>query len=454
MERLKTLNTMKIKRFSTIFRFGVRQKVLLVLLTVLLSALTISGWMALESEKVNMLEEINQRGTDISRFVSKSLAFSVIGYDYHTIQLLLDEIAFSDEIVYARVMSKKGNTMAEAGIKGDSASKIVEFTEDIVLNEKTVGKLFLGFSTEKTTERLESQKFSLVTREAFIILMIAIGEFLALSFIIIRPVGIITQSLDDNIDENGQITGDIPLTSRDEFGHLAEQFNQLRSQLNVANLALQSKVEVADNQLLETNKQLVKQSEELKLINKQFKELSITDPLTGLYNRRHFEDLMETEIAMSIRYGDTNSLMILDIDYFKKVNDTYGHQGGDIVLKEVAELLRKSMRKTDILCRIGGEEFVAFCKRSSRETAKEVADKLRTAVAKHQFDLGDEKIYITTSIGIATIPDEMETGNKEELFKRADVALYYCKRNGRNMTQHYGDIPVEHKKQKSYLKPA
>jgi diguanylate cyclase (GGDEF)-like protein len=445
---------MKFKQFSKIFRFGVRQKVILVLLTVLLLALTISGWMALEKLKKDMLAEIDQRGTDISRFVSKSLAFSVIGYDYHTIQLLLDEIALSDEIVYAKVTSKKGNTMGEAGNMDDqSPANIVTFTEDIVLNDKPVGKLTMGFSTNKTVERLEAQKFSLVTREAFIILLIAIGEFIALSYIIIRPVSIITQSLDDNIDENGQITGDIPLTSSDEFGQLAEHFNQLRSQLNDANMALQSKVEVADKQLLETNKQLVKQSEELKTINQRFKQLSITDALTGLYNRRHFEDLMETEIAMSIRYGDINSLMIFDIDHFKKVNDTHGHQKGDIVLKEIASLLRKNMRKTDILCRIGGEEFVAFSKRSTKETAIDVAEELRSSVAKHQFDLGDKTINITTSIGIATIPDEMETGNKEELFKRADIALYYCKRNGRNMTKHYGDIPIEHHKQRSNLNP-
>ena len=438
---------MKFKQFPNFFRFGVRQKVLLVLLTVLLSALTISGWMSLEKEKQDMLQEINQRGSDISRFVSKSLAFSVVGYDYHTVQLLLDEITFSDDVGFAKVTSKKGNIMAESGSMAnlDSGSLVI-FDEPITLVDDYVGHLTLGVSTAKTINRLETQKYSLVTREVFIILLIALGEFIALSYIIIRPVSIITESLDNNVDENGQITGDIPLESRDEFGHLAGQFNQLRGQLNDANLALQSKIDVADNQLLETNKQLLKQSEELKQINEEFKQLSITDPLTGLYNRRHFEDLMNTEIAMSIRYGDTNSLLVLDIDHFKKTNDTYGHQGGDIVLKEIAQILKQNMRKTDILCRIGGEEFVAFCKRSDKETSTDIAEKLRRAVANHQFDLGEEKIYITTSIGIASFPDKEKTGNKDELFKRADIALYNCKRNGRNMTKHYNDIPTEQAK--------
>jgi len=436
---------MKFKEFSKFFRFGIRQKVLLVLLTVLLSALTISGWMALEKEKQDMLQEINQRGSDISRFVSKTLAYSVVGYDYHTVQLLLNEITYSDDVGYAKVTGKKGNIMAESGLKQNLNSEdiMVLFNAPITLADDYLGQLTLGLSTARTIGRLEAQKYTLVTREAIIILLIALGEFIALSYIIIRPVSIITESLDNNIDENGQITGDIPIESKDEFGHLAQQFNQLRGQLNVANLALQSKFDVADKQLLETNKQLVKQSDELKQINDEFKQLSITDPLTGLYNRRHFEDLMDTEIAMSMRYGDINSLMILDIDHFKKVNDTYGHLGGDIVLKEVAQMLKRYMRKTDILCRIGGEEFVAFCKRSTREVSSDIAEQLRRAVANHQFDLGEEKIYITTSIGIASFPDKTEIGTKEDLFKRADVALYYCKRNGRNMTTHYADIPNE-----------
>ncbi len=438
---------MKPKQFSRIFRLGIRQKVLLVLITVLLSALSISGWLALEKEKVNLLKEIDQRGSDISRFVSKSLAFSVIGYDYHTIQLLLDEITLSDDIEYAKVVSKKGNTMAESGDMNNlSPANIVLFTEDIIIHQETVGQLSLGLSTKKTLARLESQKFSLLTREALIILLIAIGEFIALSFLIIRPVAIISHSLDNNIDKNGQITGDIPLNTKDEFGQLAAQFNQLRLQLNNANLALQSKIEVADQQLITTNQQLVKQSEELK-------KMSVTDSLTGLYNRRHFEDLMDTEIATSIRYGDKNSLLIFDIDHFKQINDKYGHQGGDIVLKEFSHLIKKYIRSSDVLCRIGGEEFVAFCKRSNHQSAIDIADKVRQYIAQHPFYLGNQKAYITTSIGVATFPSKND-GTNNDLYKHADAALYYSKRNGRNRVTHYDDIPMEKCKIKErVLKP-
>ena len=155
----ETLQQTKI--LTPFFSFGIRQKLSLILLIVLLTALTVSGWMALEQEKVNTLQEINQRGSDISRFVAKSLSYSVVGYDYHTIQLLVDEITLSEDISYARVTNQKGSLMAESGVKEtDFASTQVLFTEDIKLNSKVVGKLELGLSTAKTIKNLEEKNLA------------------------------------------------------------------------------------------------------------------------------------------------------------------------------------------------------------------------------------------------------------------------------------------------------
>jgi GGDEF domain-containing protein/uncharacterized membrane protein affecting hemolysin expression len=349
---------MKLNNLSLIFQFGIRQKVVLVLITVLLTALTVSSWFALQEEKQDVLAEINRRGTDISRYTSKSLSFSVVGYDYHTVQLLLDEIVASEDVGYAKVLGVKGNVMAQAGnsIDRDGGNKhLAMFNEPIMINDNKVGQLVLGLSTHGTLKRLESQKYGLVKREALIILLIAIGEFVALSLIIIRPVQVMMNSLSGSVDASGKITGVIPIKSRDEFGMLAEKFNNLRSQLNQANDALQSKIESADMKLVESNQQLEKQSHALQIVNEEFKRLAMTDPLTGLNNRRHFTDLMETEISLSRRHGDVNSFLLLDIDHFKSINDTYGHLEGDMVLESFAELLKNNSRETDILCRMGGD---------------------------------------------------------------------------------------------------
>ena len=414
---------------------------MLILLTVLLTALTISGWMALNQEKLDTLKEINQRGSDISRFVAKSLAYSVVGYDYHTIQLLLDEITLSDDIGFAKVVNAKGNTMAESGSFGDvNSSEVVTFNQDIRLEDDVVGSLTLGLSTEHIIKRLESQKYSLMKREAFIILMIAFGEFLALSFIIIRPVSVMSKSLNDSVNESGQIIGEVPVISQDEFGDLAEQFNKLSAQLNDANSRLQSRVDLADKQLILTNRQLIKQSEELQLLNDEFRRQSVTDSLTGLNNRRRFEELMQTEMDMSLRYGDTSSLLVIDIDHFKKVNDKYGHPAGDTVLKHIATALKTNLRKTDILCRVGGEEFVAMCKRADKTAAIAIAEKMRRDIEKMPIKYENVQINVTISIGVATINKHNTGRDPDFLYREADAAVYHSKDSGRNRVSHYDDF--------------
>ena len=437
MTSLTADSTPKIPRF----RFGVRQKVLLVLLIVLLSALSISGWLALREEKANLLKEIDQRGSYISRFVAKSLAFSVVGYDYHTIQLLLDELTSSDEIDYAKVTNAKNNIMGESGsaawdddVEQAARKGLVMFSNSIRIDDETVGTLYLGLSTAHITSRLENQKFTLFKREALITLLIALGEFIALSYIIVRPVGRITDFLRSNVDEDGQLIGSIPMVSNDEFGQLAHQFNALGDQLNEANKKLHSKIESADRRLLETNRQL-------KQLNDEFKLLSITDPLTGLFNRRHFDELMETEVGLSNRHGDPNSILLIDIDFFKAINDTYGHYVGDIVLKTLTGVLQENLRRTDAICRIGGEEFAVLCKRADKSGAMEIAEKLRAVIEKTPMTPdGDDELTITVSIGVASVPCNTKGTTPKQLFKDVDTALYYSKNHGRNRITHVADM--------------
>ncbi len=397
--------------------------------------------MALEQEKVNTLQEINQRGSDISRFVAKSLSYSVVGYDYHTIQLLVDEITLSEDISYARVTNQKGSLMAESGVKEtDFASTQVLFTEDIKLNSEVVGKLELGLSTAKTIKNLEEKKYTVLQREVLIVFLIALGELLALSFFIIRPVRMMSKTLVAGVDENGHIVNKIPIVSRDEFGQLAESFNILSDRLNDVNLKLQSKIELADKQLVATNQQLRIQSEELKVINDNFKKLSNTDDLTGLCNRRHFEELMYNELETARRHGDSNSVIIFDIDYFKNVNDTYGHPCGDSVLRDVSTLLKERMRKTDFLCRLGGEEFVVLCKRAEKESAMKIAEDMRKTVEGTQFTFAESVINITISLGVATMGPDDKFNDPDLAYRQADQAVYFSKKNGRNCSTHFNDI--------------
>lgn len=175
----------------------------------------------------------------------------------------------------------------------------------------------------------------------------------------------------------------------------------------------------------------------MKTLYSEVELLSITDELTRLYNRRYFEHNLEREFHRAKRYKNNLSLAILDIDFFKKVNDTYGHQFGDFVLREVAKLLKESFRKTDMLYRYGGEELVVIMPETSLENASIPADRLREKIANHEFVCEGTKINLTVSVGVSTMKDSFDS--PQEIVKTADLALYNAKNTGRNKVVTYNE---------------
>lgn len=167
-------------------------------------------------------------------------------------------------------------------------------------------------------------------------------------------------------------------------------------------------------------------------LHEQTVALSITDPLTGVPNRRHLFQQLEAEVNRAIRYGTPVSLVMIDIDHFKHLNDTAGHRAGDLALKQVCGALKHSVRKVDTLARYGGEEFVVLLPQVSRVEALEVAEKLRRAVEETPVDQGHVQPggRVTISLGVATLPDD--AADQPRLVDAADSALYASKRGGRN----------------------
>ena len=155
-----------------------------------------------------------------------------------------------------------------------------------------------------------------------------------------------------------------------------------------------------------------------------------TDPLTGLYNRRHFDELLGQMIKQTDRFGDPVSLIMADVDHFKNVNDTWGHDAGDDVLKSLADTLKAGVRDADICSRFGGEEFAIVLPKTTLQGAAELADRLRKQVEAKPVMVNGEPIAVTISCGVACYPDGVIT--KEALFAAADRALYEAKSAGRN----------------------
>lgn len=161
-------------------------------------------------------------------------------------------------------------------------------------------------------------------------------------------------------------------------------------------------------------------------------EMAVTDALTGLHNRRYLDSHLQTLFDRAVARRRPLSIMIVDLDRFKSINDTYGHDGGDDVLREFARRLRQNMRGIDLICRFGGEEFVIVMPDTEGPVAEKVAERIRAEIARTPFSVGKQgkPVGITISVGVSSV--KKQDDNVAELLKRADLALYEAKKSGRN----------------------
>jgi diguanylate cyclase (GGDEF)-like protein/PAS domain S-box-containing protein len=193
---------------------------------------------------------------------------------------------------------------------------------------------------------------------------------------------------------------------------------------------------VLDRQLAERKRV----EEELRALQAELREQTIRDPLTGLYNRRYLDETLRRELARAERNGHPLNILMVDVDHFKQLNDTYGHPAGDEVLRLLGGLLQNHARSSDIPCRYGGEEFVLVLPDMSPEAARERAELVRRDFADLRIAFGGTEIAATLSIGVSSYPGHGKTA--DELIRAADLALYEAKQSGRNRVRYAGPSDV------------
>ena len=170
----------------------------------------------------------------------------------------------------------------------------------------------------------------------------------------------------------------------------------------------------------------------------EMEKLATIDGLTQIANHRKFQDILTQELERSQRYNSPLTLLLLDIDHFKKFNDTYGHPVGDLVLQQVAKALQGSIRTTDYCARYGGEEFVVVLIQADEIQSRVLAERIRAAVENLQIPNENQVLRVTVSIGSATCPSD--AGTKQELIDNADKAMYFSKQGGRNRVSYFSQI--------------
>jgi diguanylate cyclase (GGDEF)-like protein len=231
-----------------------------------------------------------------------------------------------------------------------------------------------------------------------------------LGLVIVRPLDRLSKGAGEVA--GGDLAVDLPVMGGGEVAYLTEVFNDMVARLREGRL----KLDAIHETLREKNEAL--------------ERLSVTDALTGLYNRRHLMETLTNEVSRSRRHKRSFGILMIDVDRFKKYNDTYGHQAGDDVLARVGVVLKESTRDVDCAARYGGEEFLVMLAEADLEGSVEVAERIRERLAQEKFGSPDKEVAVTLSIGVAKFPEDGDT--PEAVTATADAALYQAKRKGRN----------------------
>ncbi|MDD2467339.1 MAG: GGDEF domain-containing protein [Desulfobulbus sp.] len=240
----------------------------------------------------------------------------------------------------------------------------------------------------------------------------------------VLTINAVLKQVANEIDASAEYFGlNIPPTKS-----VAEILQEANSRLNQLNLSY----EELNRELIKSKRELEQLTAELKQKNNQLRDLANVDHLTEIANHRFFQTILDQELNRSARNEGTISILMMDIDWFKKVNDTWGHPTGDFILKEFCSITKNIIRDYDLLARYGGEEFIAILPATAPEDAVTVAEKIRKNIENHVFNDGTADIRITVSIGVASAHPAVREIKKQTLISYADEALYQAKRTGRN----------------------
>jgi diguanylate cyclase (GGDEF)-like protein len=250
-----------------------------------------------------------------------------------------------------------------------------------------------------------------VTAWIVVVLLLVVGSIAyALAQIIVRPLDRLASGA--ALVASGDLAVDLPVMSGGEVGYLTQVFNNMVAHLREGRHELDA-----------INQTLSKQNVELAL-------RSVTDVLTGLHNRRHLMETLEQEAKRSRRRERGFGILMIDVDHFKKYNDTFGHLAGDAVLIRLATILKEQAREVDCAARYGGEEFVVMLPETELQDAVHVAERIRAHLSAENFGSASEHVAVTLSIGVAEFPPDGAT--PESVLACADLALYKAKSRGRD----------------------
>lgn len=425
------------------FTYGLRFKLVLLTTAGILIAFTAIGAFRVYAEKQRASEEMRRSGQERVAMIAEAVANLVVGYDYSNMESLAERIVQQQDVQHLIVRNREGKVMVSRNRPSVPDQATLSFDAPVLFGGERVGSIDLQLSLARMEVEVAQIYRDVVLEQVFFGLFMGFIIYFGTSRVIVKPVARLSAYLKGILDSRDAASAKpLDVTSRDELGELAQIFNSLNQKVFDAQQRLREKIDLAGTALMRTNEQLQQRTLELESRTQDLEKalalvekLAVTDSLTDLRNRRYFDDSLNAAFARAQRFGEPLCLILLDVDYFKQINDSYGHTAGDSVLQTLARAFRSRTRETDIVARLGGDEFAFLLYRTSLQDGERFAQSLLAMAHELHFGFLSPNAAIGLSIGLACTHDGVHS--IQTLYAAADEALYEAKRRGRNCVVSY-----------------
>lgn len=416
---------------------GIRGRLLLLVQGVLALSLAGAAVFGLELHRREELIDFQLRNEKVLHAVGVTAAVHVAQNDIAGLDTLiahLTESLQSRDLISLAVVNAEGRVLAHSETERFNTELDDPLVKEAIASQKSFWvrsqtELFVGvpavsgirwatvvarFSLARLDAQMATVRMGVWLGVLGLFLVLGSATFVGLDRIVVRPIYTLQQGV-RRIAEGALSTRVPPLKSA-ELAELSATVNRMAQALQ------------AERDNLE--RAVAERTRELQDANARLERLAVTDGLTGLFNHRRFQETLQAELLRTQRHRRPLSVLMVDVDYFKRVNDSLGHPVGDELLRRLAEVLGNDLRQTDLIARYGGEEFAAVLPETTKTEALQVAERMRAAVEQK---INEERTWgqkVTVSIGVATAPEDGD--NHETVLEAADQALYVAKRQGRN----------------------